>query len=573
MPKIIPKVDPALIQLEPERRVAEALCTQLPSNAVIFHSYPWLRPERDIRRDGEVLREGEADFIVLHPGFGIVVIEVKGGDVFFDPRTMDWGRRGATHEVKDPFEQASKNLRAVEDLLKKRYFNSYTDLPFSRARCVIFPHCEYTGTLPPGADANILFKASDLACIANKIEKLFKLQPYVPAKALSDTVLDGIVQGLTSTFKLVPALWAEIQDQERKIFKLTESQQLIIKALDEKSRVAVKGVAGSGKTMLAMSKARDFADQDKRVLFVCFNEMLSLFLNDQLPDKYKDKIVIRNFHKLCKEWVESAGLKWPRKFDEDEFFKVEAPKLLENAADLISDKSFDSIVADEGQDFFPAWWDSIQLLNKKLTDGDLYIFYDPDQTIFNRKNTLLSKDRKEACIPKLTASITLPINCRNTSKIAGTCGQILGKKIEVNSEAPIGVPPVFVFAEDSVKQKNAAIKQVADWTSLQNKLVPKQIAIITRGNIDKSSLKDVEAISGYPVVRTLREWKSNEGILLTSLYKFKGLEADAMIFVDVVQPDVKAPDSGFGPEHFYVGCSRAKHLLTIISFDKNWLDL
>jgi hypothetical protein len=167
----------------------------------------------------------------------------------------------------------------------------------------------------------------------------------------------------------------------------------------------------------------------------------------------------------------------------------------------------------------------------------------------------------------------LPINCRNTSKIAGTCSQILGKKIEVNSEAPVGVPPVFVFAEDSVKQKNAVIKQVEDWTSLQNRLVPKQIAIITRGNIDKSSLKDVEAISGYPVVHTLREWKSNHGILLTSLYKFKGLEADAMIFVDVVQPDVKAPDSGFGPEHFYVGCSRAKHLLTIISFDKNWLDL
>jgi superfamily I DNA/RNA helicase len=166
----------------------------------------------------------------------------------------------------------------------------------------------------------------------------------------------------------------------------------------------------------------------------------------------------------------------------------------------------------------------------------------------------------------------LPINCRNTTKIAGTCGQILGKEIKVNSESPVGVPPVFVFAEDSAKQNNAVTKQIKDWTSLQKKLLPKQIAIITRGNIDKSSFKDIKKISGHPVVHTLREWKSNHGILLTSLYKFKGLEADALIFVDVVKPDANAPDSGFGPEHFYVGCSRAKHLLTIVSLEKNWLE-
>ena len=39
----------------------------------------------------------------------------------------------------------------------------------------------------------------------------------------------------------------------------------------------------------------------------------------------------------------------------------------------------------------------------------------------------------------------------------------------------------------------------------------------------------------------------------------KGLEADAMVLVDV-----PALDAGFRKEHLYVACSRARHLLTVI---------
>lgn len=564
MARLVPHTDPKLIELDPERRVAEALCAQLPRKVVVFHSYPWLRPERDLDRPGarNVLREGEADFVVLHPRYGILVVEVKGGQMRYSPETQRWDRLGGQHAVKDPFDQAERNLHALEEQLLQRSFGEYPRLPFSRARCVVFPHCEYQGTMPPGAHQSILFGASDLAKLGEKIENLFKLQPFVPPQELSENVLDGLMRGLTSTFKLVPALWVEIEDQEKHIFRFTEDQLNILKVLNTHRRAAIQGVAGSGKTILAIAKARSFADEGKRVLFVCFNELLAEWLRSQLPSEYKGSVTIRNYHKLCREWVKDAGMRWPFFSDEKELFQKEAPRLLEQAIDLLQDRCFDAVVVDEGQDFQPAWWDTIELLNQRPTEGDLYVFFDPDQQIFN--NALMA-------MPDLGAPFILPVNCRNTERIASRCGAILGREILVNPGTPAGRTPKFVVAPTREEQVKAVNAQVAEWTSNTGKLRPDQIAVVTRGKIEKSSVAKERSFAGISTVENLESWKNGEGLLVASLYRFKGLEADALILVDVVTPDPEAPASGFRTEHFYVGCSRAKHLLTIVSFSDEWL--
>lgn len=149
MAKLIPDYDISTIENVPERVVAEALCAQLPKDARIIHSYPWLRKERDLDKhwQGEVIREGEADFVIVDPRFGFMVIEVKGGHMFYDPETRRWGRHGGNHAVKDPFEQASKNLFALEKLIADRSFPGQS-LPFLRSRAVVFPNCDYQGTQP-----------------------------------------------------------------------------------------------------------------------------------------------------------------------------------------------------------------------------------------------------------------------------------------------------------------------------------------------------------------------------------------------------------------------------------------
>jgi DNA helicase IV len=84
-------------------------------------------------------------------------------------------------------------------------------------------------------------------------------------------------------------------------------------------------------------------------------------------------------------------------------------------------------------------------------------------------------------------------------------------------------------------------------------------------SLENSSLGERTEFAGIKLVTNLDDWRRGKGPLVTSLFRFKGLEADALILVDVVPPDRAVRSSRFKPEHFYVACSRAKHLLTIIS--------
>lgn len=70
----------------------------------------------------------------------------------------------------------------------------------------------------------------------------------------------------------------------------------------------------------------------------------------------------------------------------------------------------------------------------------------------------------------------------------------------------------------------------------------------------------MKSISGHPIVDSLSDWKEGKGILFSTVRAFKGLEADALVVMDV---------SGFSPvltqADLYVACSRAKHLLTVLT--------
>ena len=549
MAKLIPNYDPTAIALAPERKVAEVLCAQLPKDVRVFHSYPWMRKERDLDKpwQGEMIREGEADFVIVDPRYGIMVLEVKGGQMLYDPASRRWDRRGATHAVKDPFEQASRNMFTLEKLVKDRSFPG-ADLPFVRTRAVVFPDCEFHGTLPPGVVRDNLLVASDLDKIGKKIESLFQSYPFKPsADGIGKAALDGILSALTSTFRLVPALWREVEDQERQIFRLTEQQSQLLEFLGNRDRAAVEGVAGSGKTKLAMIRARRFADEGKDVLFVCFNKMLAEWLQDELPEDYRQRITVRHYHGLCAEWVKEAKMPWPNVVNDPRFWNETAPRLFEQALDRLP-KRFDAVVVDEAQDFESSWWDGLELVNAGMTDGPLYIFYDPAQRIFWAESQLM---------PALGQPFSLGTNCRNTQSISDHCGKVIGKEIKVMAGTPMGREPMFISAPSADEQRKALDKQVKEWSAAG--LKPHQIAVVAAKTLDASSCKDMAKIGGVPVTDQLDAWRQGKALLRTTLGKFKGLEADAMVLVDV-----PALDAGFRKEHLYVACSRARHLLTVI---------
>lgn len=80
---------------------------------VVFHGVRFVgQPRPGVKAD----REG--DFIILHPDFGFLIIEVKGGQsVSYDATKDVWTINGRELQ-ESPIEQAYAERRAIQDYIK-----------------------------------------------------------------------------------------------------------------------------------------------------------------------------------------------------------------------------------------------------------------------------------------------------------------------------------------------------------------------------------------------------------------------------------------------------------------------
>ena len=71
-----------------------------------------------------------------------------------------------------------------------------------------------------------------------------------------------------------------------------------------------------------------------------------------------------------------------------------------------------------------------------------------------------------------------------------------------------------------------------------------------------------ETFGHIRLVQEHEEWQSGNGVLLTTHRRFKGLEADAIVLAGMPTP---GSTPTYSQADHYVACSRAKHLLEIIT--------
>lgn len=80
-----------------------------------------------------------------------------------------------------------------------------------------------------------------------------------------------------------------------------------------------------------------------------------------------------------------------------------------------------------------------------------------------------------------------------------------------------------------------------------------------------SCLSRAATFGKTPICTNINEWRANTGVLLATIRSFKGLEADAIIVTDVPNPKTTPY---FSTSDLYVGCSRAKHILVILTAEE-----
>lgn len=563
MARLIPFISPQEITNAGEREVAVELERQLPDDCLVFHSYPWLREERRNPRQPPTLHEGEADFVIIHPkAGGLLVLEVKEGQVEHDPETQEWHRvrdDGTREEIKDPFGQARTSCHHLVDEIRKHGCAGRADLPFAFGYAAFFPDCEHSGPPPRGAANSVILTAPDLRKLDRRIpEAIHRWSKVQPPRALEKHDMEAIRAGLMPCFQLIPTLRRRVEAEEEQLIRLTDEQLRLLEFLGSHERAAIEGVAGSGKTLLAMAQARRFAAQGRKTLLLCFNRALAGWLRSHLSAAEADKIIVGHFHGLAGQWCQQAGVPFDVPQDGAEaFWREDAPLLLLQAAEKLG-LQFDAIVVDEGQDFLPDWWEAIESLNARGRDGALYVFYDPEQNLYVSDGL---------SIPISPPPFHLSTNCRNTINIARQCSAVIGRELKVHAHSPLGSACHIAKARNPAEQLRRCDELVRDWCRA-GKLSRSQVAILGPRQLPHSSLQGVDKVGGLPLTDELDAWEHDRGILYSTIRSFKGLEADGVILMDLHEIDERPY---FTRADLYVACTRAKHLLALLQVGEGQL--
>ncbi len=526
-------------QSQAERRLYDAFYTGLSNDYVVFHSVAWLA--RDPRSGAQ---DGEADFIVVHPTRGMLVIEVKGGRILYDGSLGQW--YSGQNAIKDPFEQARRNKHS---LLAK-----LNDLPYWRNRwitlghAVAFPDAVVKQDLRLDAPQVIVLDASDLAHVRDWVESVLAYWQTQVAQegAPGQTGVEELIRLLSPSWDLHAPLAAEFVDEQHAIIRLTEDQFNVLDILSERRRVAIHGCAGSGKTTLAIEQAKRLGRQVFRVLLTCYNRHLAEYIrsDETLPKT----VEVLHFHGLCAKLANEAKLsdRLNQGRNTQTWYDRTLPDLLMEAVDTLGPQ-YDAIVVDEGQDFKTDWWVPLQYLLPDPDHSILYVFYDDNQNIYQAASDL----------PTGLENFPLRTNCRNTQLIHRAFLPFYRSTLKPSARGPKGRPP-----EVQYYTSEQTLKQALDSTLLRlimhERIDPGDVVILTPRSRKTSCLWQWDSLGGF---RLTDHWPPGSGeIYCTSVYQFKGLESPVIILAEAnasTQQDMETI--------LYVGCSRARNHLIVLA--------
>ena len=523
---------------------------KLPDTYYVLHSSRW----NEQRRRSELSRRtyiewGEADFTIFHPQYGIIVFEVKDGLISFN-RELGWiqtNRHTLENKIIDPLGQARKSMFYFLELMKNK-FNGTS--PYTLCSAVFFTSVDRNcvkGTLPPDYQEEMVLWANDMENPLNLEKAIKKVFQYYCPKPVDSTpeLTQQVLDVLAPEFGAFQSMRSRTMATKALFFQMTQEQTYLLDYLEEQEEAAIHGVAGTGKTVLAVQKAQRLAKKDK-VLFLCFNR----FLKEHLIQAYADpNIEFTNLDALYFSQVRKAFPSDPEEKDEAIF-------------DFLSDWEsyswpYKHIIIDEGQDFKDL---HLQVLHDiaRAQKGCFYVFFD--------KNQFVQGLEFPEWLNSMDCRLVLTRNCRNTKEIAVTSTRPIGiekEKIKMRREAPADLymmppKPNLFLAKDKNELKEDLIKLFKKYTAAG--IAKSSIVVLSAKSSDCSLLtqSDFRLTPSYRLSQT----RNDSDILFTTVRKFKGLEADVIICVDIDEETFSTPKER---NAFYVGTSRATTYLDLIT--------
>jgi hypothetical protein len=183
-------------------------------------------------------------------------------------------------------------------------------------------------------------------------------------------------------------------------WELNNQQKNLIYNRTESGLRRVRGVAGSGKSVVIANRAIELAKEGKDVLVICFNltlvNLLHLMAIKAARNRGKralddfNRISFTHFHGWVKdiaywtsnrdsykEWL-SSKIQMSKKNIGPESIRIQ--DWIKNTE--FEHRMYDAILVDEGQDFCFEWWDALRMTLRP--DGEMMLVADENQDLYGR---------------------------------------------------------------------------------------------------------------------------------------------------------------------------------------------
>ena len=594
------------------------LVDALDDNWHVWHSIKW---DNDTK-----MRSGEADFLIFNPNLGFVVVEVKGGIISIENNTFystATNTRQKFHLDKSPFNQAENSMhhivrfyveRAKKEPNSKELLKSSYKFPLNFSYAVFFPDCNFKDDFEYlQYDFNKIFDESDL-----NEHRLWQEQSQ---NQTSPSPLEEFLVNLLDQYKYLRMEKPKIAEffpkligsniskylnlkkyydiREKELTQVNQVQDFLLDALSEKKHCIFKGSAGSGKTFIAMKKALRCYEEDKDVLFLCFNVELREFIKSHLGKcigkpygKIMGKISVFSIMQFLKKLIEVM-------FDSDTTRKLLselsnfsylsiAEAIRNNKEKIPISFTYDVILIDEAQDIDSNLWDLFISFLKEPTSL-FYVFYDEAQALFveDFAPTKFGMDEHSDLI-------LLNRNLRNTIEIAKW---LTHKTTYGDYKEYSGINGFKITSHKFSSGKEAIIKAV---NVIRNKYYTQGIELeriiilsyfklktifpyaknnsycdflMFKGKIGMSGMNafvvEPHSIATMPQIKCHKDINNELCIAFKTISAFKGLESDIIFLIVPNLNDFKEKY----PERYdnflmqlYVGISRAKFKLYFLEY-------
>jgi hypothetical protein len=558
-----------------------ALLQQLPDDVIAYYE--------------PVLSARYPDFVAIIPSVGVLLIEVKdwypNSIMKADNYDVVLSSRGQAVNSKHPIRQArdyqfqlmDKAHRHSEksELLQGHgahagkfsfpfghlvFLNNCTRQQLNeRGLSEVFPigrvlTRDELEALPPGE-------------IVDRIRQCF--DPWWPFDRLSErqiSILRSIVHPeivVSPTFQ-----FGSVERQPLAILDIRQERNA--RSIGEGHRI-VYGVAGSGKTVILIARARLIAQSsNKRVLILCYNVALAEHFRRIFAGI--SNVTCLNFHR----WASQLnGVRFRDDEDEEAFGERLLERLRRGEGDA---HKYDAVFVDEAQDFSKTWFLCAKLALKEPDDGDLLIVGDGSQYLYHRRRFSWKEAGVNAPGRTINARFDLDKNYRNTREIMRIAAEFVSANgAQVDPELGLqtirpdpnvarrsGPAPEMLEAPTVEGELHFAVKRILAWR--EEGIKSSEIAVLYRVNT-QGWVKDLASLIAKHIAVFWPQDRSGQfadpsGVCVTTMHSAKGLQWRAVL---VMRCDTMpfTPESDIGDVDrerlerglMYVAMTRAERML------------